>query len=106
MDEDLTFDEMYNGLKQGKQYILKDELRWQWRAFKDGTLRFFVPGGFNEIHLSDFGKYFAWTHSGSSANDATEDGLKFILETIFEKKPSDFTELNHHAIIDVINEGR
>lgn len=105
MDESLTLDDMYKGLLvDGKQYILKDELRWQWKAFNNGTLRFFVPGGFNEIHLD--GEYFSYNCHGSSAVTAAKDDLEWLLETIFEKNPSDFTELNHHAIIDVINEGR
>ena len=107
MDKELTLDEMYKGLLEDKQYILKDELRWQWKSFCNGTLRFFVPGGFNEIHLSGLGgEYFAYNHAGSSAVTATKDNLEWILETIFEAKPSNFTELDRYAITDVINEGR
>lgn len=106
MDDNLSYEDIFHGLIKGKQYVLKSALRSDYIMFQEGTLRFYVPGGFDEIHMTDDGKYFAWTHAGSSANDATMDGLRFIIDTIFSCKPSDFTELNHHAILDVINEGR
>lgn len=105
MDESLTLDEMYRGLLfDDKQYILKDELRWQWKSFQNGTLRFFVPGGFNEIHLDE--DYIAYNCHGSSAVTATKENLEWLLETIFEAEPSDFTVLDTHALMGVINEGR
>lgn len=108
MDEALTLSDIYEGLMDGKQYMLKNGLKWEWNSFKDGTLRYFIPGGFDEIHKTHSqGKdYFSFTSYGSSAVTATKDELKWLLETIFKAEPSDFTELNHHAIIDVINEGR
>lgn len=108
MDKDLTLDDIYEGLIDGKQYILKDTLKWEWKSFCDGTLRFFVPGGFDEIHLihSQGKDYFSYNHYGSSARTAERDELKWIIETIFEKKPSDFTVLDIHALMGVINEGR
>lgn len=104
MDKELTLDDIYEGLMKGQQYILKDTLRSDWRMFKDGTLRFFVPGGSNEMHLDE--DYIAYTCHGSSAVTATKENLEWLLETIFKAEPSDFTELNHHAIMNVINEGR
>lgn len=104
MDKDLTLDDIYEGLIDGKQYILKNTLKWEWKAFCDGTLRFFVPGGFDEIHLED--EYACYNHHGSSAVTITKDNLKWLLETIFKSDPSDFTELDKYAIMDVINEGR
>lgn len=108
MDENLTLNDIYEGLMEGKQYVLKNTLRSDWRMFRDGTLRFFVPGGFDEVHLTHSqGKdYFSYNNYGSSAVTADKDELKWLLETIFKKDPSDFTELNHHAILDVINEER
>ena len=108
MDKDLTLDDIYEGLMKGQQYILKDALRSDWQMFKKGTLRFFVPGGFDEIHLTHSqGKdYFSYNHYGSSARTAEKDELKWIIETIFKKQPSDFTVLDIHALMGVINEGR
>lgn len=108
MDKGLTLDDIYEGLMAGKQYVLKKTLRGDWQAFKNGTLRYYTPGGFNEIHKSHSqGKdYFSYTHCGSSAVAAEKDNLEWLLETIFVCDPSDFTELNHYAILDVINEGR
>lgn len=104
MDKELTLNDIYEGLIDGKQYILKDTLKWEWKAFCDGTLRFFVPGGFDELHCDE--EYIAYNHHGSSAVTATKDNLKWLLETIFKADPSDFTELDKYAITDVINEGR
>lgn len=108
MDKELTLNDIYEGLMAGKKYVLKRTLRSDWQAFMTGKLRYYVPGGFNEIHKThSFGEdYFSYTYYGSSAVTATKDNLKWLLETIFECDPSDFTELNHHAILDVINEGR
>lgn len=108
MDKELTLDDIYEGLMKGQQYVLKEELRRDWRMFKNGTLRFFVPGGFDEIHLihSQGKDYFSYNHYGSSARTAEKDELEWIIEKIFKKKPSDFTVLDIHALMDVINEGR
>lgn len=106
MDKELTYEDIFHGLIAGKQYVLKKTLQWQWKMFKNNDMRYFVPGTSDEIHMSAFGEYFAWTHYGSSANDATMDGLKFIIDTIFKADPSDFTEMSASALVDVINEGR
>lgn len=106
MDKELTLSEMFSGLIQGKQYVLKDTLRSEWRLFKDGTLRFFVPGGGDTIYMDDAGEYLHYQHYGSSAIQVDIDELEWLLKTIFKCEPKDFTELDHHAILDVINEGR
>lgn len=111
MDKGLTIDEMFEGLMSGKQYVLKETLRRDWAGFQDGTLRYFVPGGFDEIHkehsYDGTGKdYFCYDHYGSSAMTAERDNLEWILEAVFKTGTEDFTELNHHTILDVINEGR
>ena len=103
MDKELTYEDIYNGLKEGKRYVLRTTLKAQWGSFKNNTLRYFVPGTSSEIHMSGDGKYFAWTHFGSSANKATMKDLKFIIETIFKGETSDFTELSVDALLEVIN---
>ena len=106
MDKELTLDEMFTGLVNGKQYVLKNTLRSEWRLFQDGTLRYFVPGGGDTVYMDDLGDYIHYQHYGSSAIKVDKNELEWLLNTIFECKPSDFTELNHHALLDVINEGR
>lgn len=106
MDKELTLSEMFTGLVNGKQYVLKNTLKSDWRLFQDGTLRFYVPGGFDTIYMDDFGEYIHYNHHGSSAVEVTKDDLEWLLNTIFKCEPSDFTELNHHAILEIINEGR
>ena len=106
MDKELTLDEMFTGLVNGKQYIMKNTLRSEWRMFNNGTLRFFVPGGGDTIYMDDLGECFHYQHYGSSATKVDKDELKWLLDNIFKCTPDEFTELNHHALIDVINEGR
>ena len=108
MDEQLTLAEMFKGLLDDKQYVLKETLRSDWRMFNDGTLRYFTPGGQNEIHLEegDNDVYFGYKHAGSSAVSVTKDDLEWLIKTIFKAEPSDFVELNQHTILEVINENR
>lgn len=104
MDRELTYEDIYDGLKEGKRYVLRTTLKAQWWNFKRGDLRYFVPGTSSEIHMSGDGKYFAWTYFGSSANKATMGDLRFIIDTIFKTDPSNFTELSVGALLEVINE--
>lgn len=108
MYKELTLDEMYKGLLDDKVFVLKQSLLSDWRMFNAGTLRYFTPGGRNEIHLEmdDHDVYFGYKHVGSSAVTARKDGLEWIIKTIFKSEPSDFVELNYHTLLDVINEGR
>lgn len=108
MEDNLTIDEMFHGLIDGKQYVLKDEMRLRWRSFNNGTLRYFTPGGSKEIHLEEYDTRDAIAYSchGTSAVDVTKDDLEWLLKTIFKAEPSDFVEYNVHTVLDVINEGR
>lgn len=108
MDKELTLDEMFMGLLSDKRYVLKSTLRSTYKLFKEGRLRFYTPGGSDEVHLvnGEDETYFGYTHFGSSAVTAEKDQLEWLLKTIFKADPSDFTELNYYAILDVINEGR
>ena len=107
MDKELTLDEMYLGLLNDKRYALKNDLRSNYRLFKEGRLRYYT-GGSHEIHLvnGEHDAYFGYTHFGSSAVTAEKDQLEWLLKTIFKADPSDFAELNYDTIMDVINEGR
>lgn len=103
MDTKLTLTEMFTGLLNGKQYVLKSTLMSEWHLFRDGDDRYFTPGGFDTIYIDDFGDFIHYNHHGSSASKVSKEELEWILKVIFKCKPSDFTELNHHAILDVIN---
>lgn len=106
MEKELTIDAMFTGLIKGDTYVLKKTLQNDWQSFKSGKFRYFVPGDFDSIYLSDDidgTPIFKWQHYGSSANKATKDNLKWLLETIFKRDASEFVKLDYDALLNVIN---
>lgn len=71
---------IYDGLNNGKKYILRKELELERELYDSGKHKYFVP----EVNLYKHGDYICWRHFGSSANDNTIGGLRFILEVIFK----------------------
>lgn len=100
----MTVEELFHGLVEGKEYIMKNRLQAEWDSFQSGRLRFFVPQP--NLYMDEDGDYFHWNHYGSSANEVSLDSLKFLLEKIFECGADDFVELDKNSVLDVINEGR
>lgn len=102
--EELTTKALLHGLIEGKEYILKTRLQWDWEAYQEKRLRFFVPQA--SLYIDEDGEYIHWQCHGSSAEEISLESLEWLLDKIFECEASDFVELNMNSVLDVINEGR
>ena len=87
----MTFNELLEGLKAGKRYILKEEFMLTAKLYTSGEYWYFIPVA-NLYRVEDWaGVYIGCHYYGSSAKKFNAKNLRWILENIFNgAKPSDF----------------
>ena len=76
-NNNFALDYIYNGLKSGKVYGHYME-----------NVRF--PSFYWNLCYDRIGNYFFWSNAGSSANKATKENLRWIIEGIFKTSPLAF----------------
>lgn len=80
--------QLYNGLNNGKRYVLRRDLESKQKLFDSGELRFFVPTA--NLYMAN--GYIGWRHYGSSANKNTLKELQWVIDVIF-KGDDDFVDM-------------
>lgn len=79
--------------RPNQRKILREIYRNLWRGYTydDPSFRSYLnPAMF--IEEGTRGWYIFWSHYGSSANRASLKSLRWIIEVIFDMKPSEFME--------------